>query len=74
MGKVTCLDESEANILTEEGDAADEELVEDDAHAPPVHRLAVTLPQNHLQNEYFKTKCLRKADLECTGCLRKIAR
>ena len=34
--------------LPEEGDAADEELVEDDAHAPPVHRLAVALAEDHL--------------------------
>ena len=35
--------------LTKEGDAANEELVEDDAHAPPVNWLAVSLSQNHLE-------------------------
>ena len=40
--------------LAEEGDAADEELVEDDAHAPPVHRLAVALPQDHLRGNVFR--------------------
>ena len=36
--------------LAKEGDTANEELVEDDAHAPPVHRLAVSLSQDHLEN------------------------
>ena len=34
--------------LAEEGHATDQELVQDDAHRPPVDGLAVTFAQNHL--------------------------
>ena len=40
--------------LAKEGDAADEKLVEDDAHAPPVHRLAVALPEYDLRGNILR--------------------
>ena len=40
--------------LPEEGHAADEELVEDHAHRPPVHGLAVALPQDDLGGDVLR--------------------
>ena len=40
--------------LAKEGDTADEKLVEDDSHAPPVNRLAVALPQDHLRRNVLR--------------------
>ena len=34
--------------VPEERHAAHQELIEDDAHSPPVHRLPIALPQDHL--------------------------
>lgn len=35
--------------VSKERDAAHQELVQDDAHSPPVHRLPIALPQDHLR-------------------------
>lgn len=37
--------------VSEKRHAAHQELVEDDAHRPPVHRLPVALTQNHLRGD-----------------------
>ncbi len=37
--------------VAEERHTAHQELVEDDAYGPPVHRLAVPLPQDHLRRD-----------------------
>ncbi len=37
--------------VAEERHTAHQELVEDDAYGPPVHRLAITLPQDHLRRD-----------------------
>lgn len=34
--------------VSEKGSAAHQELIQDDSHCPPVHRLAVALTENHL--------------------------
>ena len=40
--------------VPEEGRAAHQELVQDDPHGPPVHRLAVALPQDHLRGDVLR--------------------
>ena len=40
--------------LAKERDTADEELVEYDAHTPPVHWLAVALSQYHLRRDVLR--------------------
>lgn len=39
--------------VSEKGNTADEELVEDDPHRPPVHWLPVALPKDHLWGDVF---------------------
>jgi len=39
--------------VSEEGDASNQKLVQDDAHAPPVDRLAVALPQDYFWCDVF---------------------
>ncbi|KAG7279725.1 hypothetical protein CRUP_011657 [Coryphaenoides rupestris] len=39
----------------EQGNAAHQELVQDDAHRPPVHRFAVALAQDHLRGDVCGT-------------------
>ncbi|TNN34428.1 hypothetical protein EYF80_055409 [Liparis tanakae] len=41
--------------VPEERDAAHQELVEDDPHGPPVHRLPVALPQDHLGGDVLRS-------------------
>lgn len=40
--------------VPKEGGAAHQELVQDDAHRPPVHRLPVALAQDHLWGDVFR--------------------
>ena len=49
------------SILTEDGDAADEELEEYDTHAPPVHRVA--LSEDNLRDVLRGPEHLRVAEL-----------
>ena len=39
--------------VTKERDTADQKLVQDYAHAPPVDRLAVALPQDYFRRDVF---------------------
>lgn len=41
--------------VSEEGGAAHQELVQDDAHRPPVHRLPVALTQDHLRGDVLRS-------------------
>lgn len=40
--------------VSEERSAAHQELVQDDAHRPPVHRLPVALTQDHLRGDVLR--------------------
>lgn len=50
---LTCDDLSEQLLrsIPKERHTAHQELIEDDAHGPPVHRLSITLTENHLRSD-----------------------
>lgn len=41
--------------VSKKGNTADEELVEDDPHRPPVHWLPVALPKDHFWGDVFRS-------------------
>lgn len=53
LWSLTCNDLPEQLLrgVSKERNAAQQELVQDDAHSPPVHRLPVTLTENNLRGD-----------------------
>lgn len=54
---LTCDDLSKQLLrrVSEERHAAHQELVEDDPHGPPIHRLSITLAKNHLWSDVLRS-------------------
>ena len=48
------LSEELLRSVPKEGHAAHQELIQDDAHGPPVHRLPIALPQDHLWGDVLR--------------------
>ena len=51
---VDCVSKELLGGFPKERNTTDEKLVENDSHAPPIHRLAIPLSENHLRSNIFR--------------------